>query len=123
MTAHGLETSPPEFKFSVVSKHHDALSRQISEAVLIRTKGKLNKKCEFATNELVRMESSKYSWDDDMDHRKEKLKERELDEMLSNFISVMKTICNTNNKRKIEKIDEFTCSRYSPDSTTRVSPA
>ena len=112
MTTHSLDTSPPEFKFRVMSKHKDPLSRQISEAVLIRTRGKLNKKCEFATNELVRMESRKYSWDTDLDYRNEKLRERENDERLVNFISVMKNVCNINKKRKKDCYDEIDCSRY-----------
>ena len=98
MTSHSLETTPPEFKFRVLSKHKDALSRQISEAVRIRTRGNLNRKSEFATNELVRFESRRYTWETEADYRVKRMKEKELEERLNDFIIVMKNVCNAHNK-------------------------
>ena len=126
MTSHSLETSPPEFKFRVLSKHKDALSRQISEAVRIRTRGNLNRKNEFATNELVRLESRKYTWETEADYKAERMKEKDLEERLVNFIAVMRNVCNVQNKRKFKMngSDEFDCSRLralSTDEETGVS--
>ena len=45
----------PAFKFKMVGQYKDALTRQISEAILISEKGGLNKKCEFRVNELCRL--------------------------------------------------------------------
>ena len=90
-----------------MSKHKDALSRQISEAVLIRTRGKLNEKCEFAEIELVRMESKKYSWETEADYRTDWKKEKELEEKLNNFISVMKNICSVDKKHKLNCPEEI----------------
>jgi len=64
MTSHPTDTQPPIFDFKTVSKHTDAFGRQVKEAVLIRQMGTLNKRNEFAVNELVRMESKQYSWDE-----------------------------------------------------------
>ena len=44
MREHSTETVEPEFKFTIVSAHKDALSRQIKEAVLIKDIGNLNMK-------------------------------------------------------------------------------
>ena len=63
MECHSLQTSAPRFKFEIVSAHSDALSRQLSEALLIRTQGNLNRKSEFAYNEIIRMQTAKYSWE------------------------------------------------------------
>ena len=44
MNCHGMSTAPPEFKFRLVNVHKEALSRQLDEAVHIRSIGNLNKK-------------------------------------------------------------------------------
>ena len=85
MVSHSLRTGPPEFEFRVVSKHQDALSRQISEAVLIRSRG----------------ESKKYSWVSEAEYRSAKRAEKEHEEKLNNFVHVMKNVLNVTNKRKV----------------------
>lgn len=65
MEAHGMSIQPPKFQFKIIGIHQEALSRQLDEAINIRIIGNLNKRNEYATNELVRMESSKYSWEAD----------------------------------------------------------
>ena len=52
MTAHGLCTSTPKFKFKVLSNHTDPLGRQVREAIQIKQVGSLNRKDEFQINDL-----------------------------------------------------------------------
>ena len=53
MVDHGTLSTPPSFSYKVLATHSDALSRQLHEAVLIRSKGDMNRKYEFASKELV----------------------------------------------------------------------
>ena len=92
MEAHGMSTQPPKFQFKIIGIHQEALTRQLDEAINIRIIGNLNKRNEFATNELVRMESSKYSWEADKLSRDEKRSERLREEKLSCFVDVMKSV-------------------------------
>ena len=55
-SVHGTQVLPPRFKFAVVSSHKDALTRQLMEAILIRKGGKLNKRIEYNSNEIIKME-------------------------------------------------------------------
>ena len=64
MMVHGTNAQAPEFNFKILATHKDALSRQINEAVHIRARGDMNCKQEFASNELIRLESKKYSWEE-----------------------------------------------------------
>ena len=100
MECHALSTKPPTFSFRVISKHKDALSRQIKEAVLIKVKGNLNKKCEFASNELIRLESRKYSWEQCAEDKAMRKKEKEHEVKVEDFINVMRNVSNVN-KRKL----------------------
>ena len=63
MECHSVDTKPPKFKFCIISQPKEAVSRSIKEAVCIREMVSLNKKKECALNEIIRMESSIYSWD------------------------------------------------------------
>ena len=94
MQEHGLQTTPPTFKFQILGVHKDALSRQLHEAIQIRTRGNLNKRSEFAINELIRMESTKYAWQYEKDNRVAARQELIHEESLLNFINVMKTLNN-----------------------------
>ena len=100
MVAHGLDTSPPEFKFTIVNVHKDALSRQLDEAIHILHEGKLNKKKEFALNELIRRQSSQYSWVKERDHIIEMMEEKFKGERLQNFTEVMKNVMRLNKMNK-----------------------
>ena len=59
----------PEFKFRAIGQYTDALTRQISEAILILDSGGLNRKCEFRINEVCRMESKPPSTEIDKERR------------------------------------------------------
>ena len=92
MEAHGMSIQLSKFRFKIIGIHQEALSRQLDEAINIRIIGNLNKRNEYATNELVRMESSKYSWEADKLLRDEKRSERLREEKLSCFVDVMKSV-------------------------------
>ena len=92
MNQHGSDVDPPLFKFEIISRHKDALSRQLSKALHIRKQGNLNKKQEFSINELIRVQSSKYSWDRDKESRIALEEEKDQASRMSNFISVMSSV-------------------------------
>ena len=116
MECHPLSTTPPVFTSKVVSKHKDALSRQIKEAVLIRTRGNMNKKFEFASNEIVRLESKKYSWDQSIADREKRREEKVHDEKLVCFINVMRNVGNVNKRKSCDNMsDALPCSRLQID--------
>ena len=80
--AHGLSTSPPTFKFKAVTSHKDALSRQLHEAVLIKTKGTLNRKHEFASNHLIRLEYRGSEWEEEKTLKRSKQQNIDFEEKL-----------------------------------------
>ena len=45
-----------------MGKFKDPLSRQVREALTIKERGNLNKRNEFALNEIINMEPSRYAW-------------------------------------------------------------
>ena len=111
MQQHGSDPEPPVFKFEVISKHNDALSRQLGEALQIRKQGNLNRKQEFSINELIRVQSSKYTWDEDQENKKRLEEERDRDLKLLNFINVMSAV--RSNKRSKTGTDNLTANTYS----------
>ena len=78
-TCHKDDLTCPPFKFKVLGKYCDALTRQLSEAVNIVQHGSLNKKCKFRVNDLCRLEPMK-SFKDSEIKRKLRLKSSELEE-------------------------------------------
>ena len=62
MLKHGTSPVPPKFQFKILNVHKEALSRQLDEAVHIRHMGVLNRRGEFAANELIRLQTRNYSW-------------------------------------------------------------
>ena len=61
MAKHWLEKHrnldrPPTFKFKVVARFRDCLSRQLCESLLINEYGHLNSKSEFNNNSICRLE-------------------------------------------------------------------
>ena len=115
MEAHGTDTIAPTFEFKVLGCHSDAFSRQLSEAIYIRLKGNLNRKNEFISNELIRLESSSYSWEQARGDKLKVKRDRDYEERLSSFIYVMKNVSNLSNKRKVSNMstDIASCSRSS----------
>ena len=92
MSHHGTETNPPKFNFRVTSSHRDPLGRQLREAIKIRSEGVLNKREEFATNELINLEVSKYNWKKNAEFEQRRLERNEHDNKLQNFIVIMKRV-------------------------------
>ena len=66
---HGTLIRPPPFTYMTLATHKDPLLRQLHEAILIRIKGDLNRKCEFASNEIIRLQSKGYSWKEEQEQR------------------------------------------------------
>ena len=92
MEEHGLSTSCPKFKFTVIGCFNDPLRRQLFEALAIRKEGMLNRKQEFNQNEICRMEMTKMDWEVEKDC-KELLETRlNLKKNLKMFINVMSSI-------------------------------
>ena len=89
---HGLDLTPPQFKFSVLSSHKDALSRQLMEAIIIKEQGKLNKKQEYSSNKIIRMETHKYSWELEVERSEETKLKQNKKEKICCFINVMKNL-------------------------------
>ena len=94
MLKHPLCTDQPKFEFKVLSKHNDALSRQVREAVTILDRGKLNKKNEFGINEIIKMEPSRYEWEQEQDRKTIFALENERQACLKSFITVMAAVRN-----------------------------
>ena len=94
MQRHGLSPTPPEFTFKVIGAHKGPLSRQLEEAIFIRTEGNLNKRNEFTTNELIRMEAHKYSWEVEKEYKARWRENKLHNECLENIIAVMKRVNN-----------------------------
>ena len=89
---HGTQAMPPTFSYSIVSQHSDALSRQIKEALLIKEQGKLNKKLEYSSNELIRTESYKYSWEEERDRQREVRDRNQRNSDTKAFIDVISNV-------------------------------
>ena len=89
MEQHHLDTSPPKFKFTVLSGHRDPLSRQLKEAVMIGNAGNLNKKNEFGLNELIRLDAPRYSWDKSLQDKNDQKERCARENKLNDFVAVM----------------------------------
>ena len=89
-TSHKDDVTCPTFKFKVLGKYSDALTRQISEAVNILEMGTLNKRCEFRVNDLCRLEPMKSIKDFDKE-RKLEIESSEMEEnQIKSFIESLK---------------------------------
>ena len=110
MHTHGLEVECPEFKFEIIGAYSDALRRQIGEAVNIIDKGTLNRKNEFNSNELCRLEPTVTTWTSE-EHWRQDLEQRRIKkEKLKNFSDVMiniKKLCNKKKDSSTVDTDEF----------------
>ena len=92
MDKHGTEMIPPDFKFKIHSSHKDPLSRQLREAIFIRQVGNLNRRDEYAFNEVIRMEASTYDWEKRSAERRQTAQGIKYDACLDNFISVILSV-------------------------------
>ena len=91
-TTHGTEIDPPRFKFDVISTHRDCLSRQLREAILIRERGRLNRKKEYSNNELIKMEVNTYSWEQDRQTTEEGTEKRCMKQKIEQFINCIRNV-------------------------------
>ena len=62
--SHTTMDVPPEFKFEVVKRHRDSLSRMLHEALLIDKEANLNSKAEFRSNRLTRIVVEAAPWEE-----------------------------------------------------------
>ena len=93
-SCHPLSDKPPEFRFKVVQKHKDALSRKIHEAVRISNCAALNSKSEWGRLKLSRLTVDKSEWEQKRDLVvTEKSKKQEIDAILTLFILGGGQIC------------------------------
>ena len=69
---HPESDSPPNFRFKVVRKHNDPLSRKIHEAVRISECASLNSKSEWGHYKISRLTIEKSDWE-----RKKEVEEEE----------------------------------------------
>ena len=99
MLKHPLCTEQPKFEFRILSKHKDALSRQVREAVTIIDRGKLNKKNEFGINEIIKMEPSRYEWEQEKERKTIYALENERLSCIKSFITVMAAVRNADSQR------------------------
>ena len=79
-----------------------------------------HKKCEFASNEIIRLVSKNYSWDESVADKERRRVEKEYEEKLDNFTYVMRNVYNVN-KRKLNSdtvTDRFPCSRANAGADT-----
>ena len=89
---HPTDAVPPEFKFKIVSKHKDPLSRQIKEAVMISNQVLLNKRNEFIQNEIIKMQPSQFAWEMAKEDKNTKKIEAEREVLLKEFSRVMNNV-------------------------------
>ena len=104
MLQHPVDTRPPRFQFKVSSKHKDALSRQVREALQIKDQGNLNRRNEFSINEIIKLESSRYSWDAAEQFRVDKRESDNREKCLNNFVDIMHSVSRIQNIENIENM-------------------
>ena len=92
MKKHPLDSTCPEFEFTIVTSYKDALRRQIGEALYILAEGNLNRKTEFNLNELCRMEPRHHTKDVEENWRNEFEERRITKEHLKNFCQIMNNV-------------------------------
>ena len=94
MLEHYADTTPPKFKFKIVSAYQDPLRRQISEGLHILEKGTLNKRDEFNSNEICRMVSMVGSGWSDRDLKNELRDRQQFNKRLLEFINMKSKAVN-----------------------------
>ena len=92
MDVHGTSVVAPEFKWQVLDKYSDALRRQLAEGLHIMNSGVLNKKVEFSTNIICRMQATTTATTSEAELQKELDERRVYKDKLRNFVSVMSKI-------------------------------
>ena len=122
MESHYLQTEAPKFKFEVLSLHKDALSRQLCEALHIRTQGNLNRKSEFAVNEIIRMQTGKYSWEQRKVEREQQRDQGVWEERIKCFVEVMSNVIRLCKNERNTMSDPNGLYCYRSIGTKRIAP-
>ena len=94
---HGTQSECPAFEFKILNKFKDPLRRQICEAICIQDQGTLNRKSEFNTNELCRLEARKHWRDMESQLRSEAESKTAFINKLQNFVDVMDNVLKNKN--------------------------
>jgi len=94
MNFHGLDAVAPTFKFETVAQFSDPLRRQICEGLHILESGALNKKHEFNSNVICRLQVPDNSLDTDANLNKLIESRRTYKEKLKGFVDVMAIASN-----------------------------
>ena len=92
MLEHSLDSVAPTFKFKTIGVYKDAMSRQLSEAIQILDQGTCNRKSEFSNNELIRMESYRFTWEQEKQDATDLIMRSEYEKKLTDFIIAMSNI-------------------------------
>ena len=117
MEYHSLSPVPPTFKFKKITSHGDPLTRQLMEATIIRGKGTLNRKTEYALNELIRLETTKYTWEQDQEEFHNGVMRNKFEDNMLNFITVMKNVASVKTGLDTNPVNCFRIKRQSEQST------
>ena len=99
MLNHSMEVKPPQFEFKVLGKFKDPLSRQVREARTIKERGNLNKRNEFALNEIINMESSRYAWQEAENIKRCQREQQVNEQCKKDFINVMFSVSELDNNK------------------------
>ena len=94
MNFHGLDAVAPTFKFEIVAQFSDPLRRQICEGLHILESGAMNKKHEFNSNVICRLQVPDNSLDTDANLNKLIESRRTYKEKLKGFVDVMTVASN-----------------------------
>ena len=94
---HGTQSECPAFEFKILNKFKDPLRRQICEAICIQDQGTLNRKSEFNTNELCRLEARKHWRDMESQLKSEAESKTVFINKLQNFVDVMDNVLKNKN--------------------------
>ena len=92
MDSHYDSDDPPEFKWTVIDSYKDALRRQLGEGLHILNAGALNRKCEFNSNIICRMEARADVKTSDKELQEEVVRRKSYMEKLRQFICDKKYI-------------------------------
>ena len=106
MDSHGLDLTPPSFKFETVSKHRDPYSRQITEALHIIKEGNMNSKSEFGINSVCRLEAALPEWKSEAAYKEGVKKRKCTKENWAAFVDMIKRVksASINKSLKMHRI-------------------
>ena len=101
MDNHSRDTRRPEFKFEIVSQYPDPLRRPLAETLEIMESGNLNKRLEFNSNELCRMESKLFGPDLEQYVLREQAEKKDFKQKINCFIKVMSSAIKVQTETRV----------------------